>query len=96
MSEKSKKEKSESLERRVHTINLRRGFLKAPKWKRAKRAVKVLRDYVKKHYRSDNLKIGKGLNEYVWSRGAKNPPPRVRVVAIKKGDLVSLELEKEK
>ena len=81
------------MDKRIHVIPLRRECDKVSIWKRSNKAVKALRDYVKKHYRTENLVIGKGLNEKVWARGNKNPPSKVKVVAVKEEDKVSLYLE---
>lgn len=82
-----------NMEKRIHTIPLRREFNKVSRPKRAEKAVKALKDYVMKHYRTGNVRIGKDLNERLWSRGIKNPPAKVKVVALKKDDLVELFLE---
>jgi large subunit ribosomal protein L31e len=83
------------MEKRIHTIPLRKEFNKVSKWRRSKKAVTALRDYVKKHYRMDSVVIGKELNEKIWSRGNKKPPARVKVVALKKDDKVFLYLEEK-
>ena len=38
------------------------------------------------------IKIDMYLNETLWFRGIRNPPARIRVRAIRKGDLVRVEL----
>ncbi len=81
------------MEKRIHIIPLRRSFLKSARWKRTPRSIKAIREYVWKHYRTTNIIIGKYLNEHIWAKGSKNPPSKVKVVAIKDGDKVSLELE---
>ncbi|MBR9679026.1 MAG: hypothetical protein GON13_02055 [Nanoarchaeota archaeon] len=81
------------MDKRIHVIPLRRECNKVSIWKRSNKAIKALKDYVKKHYRTDNLVIGKDLNELIWSRGNKNPPSKIKVVAVKADDKVSLYLE---
>lgn len=78
---------------RVYTIPLRAGFIKVPKYYRAKRAINQIRKFIEKHMKTDDVRIGNVLNEEVWSRGIKNPPGKVTVKAIKQGDYVTVELE---
>ncbi len=49
---------------RIYTIPLR-NVKKAPRWKRAKRAVMEVRVYLEKHMKTeaDNIKIDKTINE---------------------------------
>ncbi|MBL7148025.1 MAG: 50S ribosomal protein L31e [Nanoarchaeota archaeon] len=68
---------------RIYTIPLRKEFLKAPKYKRTKRAITAIRAFTVRHMKCDNVKIGKYLNLEMWKHGRKNPPPRIQVKAIK-------------
>ncbi len=68
---------------RIYTIPLRKEFLKAPKYKRTKRAIKAIRDFIKRHMKCDNVKIGKYLNLDMWKHGRKNPPSRIQVKTVK-------------
>ncbi len=68
---------------REYTINLRKGFIDTPRYKRAKKAVNYLKRFVERHAKVNEVKISKKVNNYIWSRGIKNPPPRIRVVIIK-------------
>ena len=77
---------------RNYTINLRRDFVKAPRYKRSKRAVNFVKSFLAKHLKSEDVKLGKHLNEYIWKNGIKNPPSRVSVTAIKEDDKVTAEL----
>ena len=79
---------------RTYTIPLRKEFQKAPKYRRAKRAINALRTFVAKHMKSDNVLIGPRLNLKIWEHGIKNPPHHVKVTAVKdeKEDTVRVEL----
>ena len=68
---------------RLYTIPLRREFSKAPNYKRTYRAVKAIRDFIKKHMKCDNVKIGTELNLEMWKHGRKNPPARIKIKALK-------------
>lgn len=84
MAEK-KKETKRALER-VYVVPLRREFQKAPKYKRAKKAVNALRSFISKHMKSDDVKIGRYLNLELWKNGIRNPPHHVKVNAVKYDD----------
>ncbi|MBR9675459.1 hypothetical protein GOV05_00430 [Candidatus Woesearchaeota archaeon] len=83
--------------KRTYNIPLRREFQKVPMYKRSKRAVGEVIIFLKKHMKSDIVKVGKNLNEHIWKRGIKNPPHQVEVIAIKddegvvKAELVGFE-----
>ena len=78
---------------RTYNVPLRKEFLKVPKYKRAKKAVKALKQFLVKHMKSDNVKIGKYLNDEIWKHGIKNPPHHVKLNAVKdKEGLVTAEL----
>jgi len=78
---------------RVYTVPLRKEFQKAPKYKYASKAMRSLKEFLKKHTKSDNIKIGKYLNQIIWKNGPKNPPAKVKINVTKdKENLVSAEL----
>lgn len=66
-------------ETKVYTIPLRREFQKAPYKRKSNKAVKAVREYVKKHSKADRIVIGEELNIYIWSKGITNPPAKVQV-----------------
>ena len=69
--------------KRTYNIPLRLMFGKKPKHTRAKVAIRAIKDYLKKHMKSDNINLGKELNENVWKNGMKNPPHHIKVDTIK-------------
>ena len=71
---------------REYIIPLRREFLKVPKYKRAKKAVTALKQFLSKHMKCPVVKVGPELNKLVWKRGIKYPPHHVKVKAIRTGD----------
>jgi large subunit ribosomal protein L31e len=78
---------------RVYNIPLRRKFLKAPRYKRTNRAVTALREFIIRHMKSDDIRIGKQLNQELWKNGIKNPPHHVKVTLIKEDTgIVTAEL----
>jgi large subunit ribosomal protein L31e len=79
-------------ETRTYTIPLRKEFLKAARWRRSKKAVSVVRSFVIQHTKSEEVKVGRWLNETIWKRGSKNPPSRVRVDVKKEENYAIVEL----
>lgn len=79
-------------ETRTYTIPLRKEFLKSARWRRSKKAVSVVRSFVTQHTKSEEVKVGKWLNETIWKRGSKNPPSRVRVDVKKEENYAIVEL----
>ncbi len=69
--------------KREYVIPLRRQTRFAPKWRRSKKAIAVLKDFIRKHMKVEDVIVCKELNELVWQRGSKNPPGKVSVVALK-------------
>lgn len=69
--------------KREYVVPLRRKTKLAPKWRRSKKAVSVLKDFIEKHMKTDNVIICRELNEKIWENGIKNPPGKVSVVALK-------------
>jgi len=84
---------SKTLER-AYIIPLRTEWLKAPKHKRAKKAVRAIREFLAKHMKVDmkDVKIGKWLNHEVWKRGIKKPMAKVSIKAIRENGIVRVEL----
>lgn len=68
---------SEELER-VHTINLGKVLLSQPQH-RAVRALNMIREFARRHMKTQDVKIDEDLARQVWSRGARSPPRRIRV-----------------
>lgn len=71
---------------RTYTIPLRREYLKVPRYRRTEKASRALRAFLIKHLKSEAIKIGQHLNEFLWMHGMKNPPPRVKVNVVRVED----------
>jgi large subunit ribosomal protein L31e len=73
---------------RNYVVPLRKGFRETANYKKTKKAVAVLKQFLAQHMKSDleKVKIGKNLNKELWKHGIKNPPHHVRVHAIKEDD----------
>ncbi len=81
---------------RMYNVPLRKEFLKVPKYKRAKKAVTALREFLIRHMKSENIIIGKDVNEYIWDKGIENPPHHVKIIAKKEDDKVFVSLADKK
>jgi large subunit ribosomal protein L31e len=71
---------------RTYNVPLRKEFLKVSRYRRAAKATKALRQFISKHMKSDNVNIGKYLNQLIWKDGIKSPPHHVEVIAKKDKD----------
>lgn len=54
-----------------------------PHYRRAKKAISILRKFMMRHMKPDELIIDPKVNEYIWRRGIKHPPRKIRVRATK-------------
>lgn len=79
-------------EEKQFTIPLRKEFSKGPSYKRSEKAIKAIREFIERHMKTDDVKIGKNLNLKIFERGRKHPPPRIKVKAVKEEKLVRVEL----
>jgi len=82
--------------KRSYNVPLRSQWLKVPKYKRAKKAMRALRSFLVRHMKAEpeNVKIGPYLNEEVWQNGMKNPPHHVKINTEKNEDgIVLAELD---
>ncbi|MDP2909293.1 MAG: 50S ribosomal protein L31e [Nanoarchaeota archaeon] len=66
-------------EERTYNIPLRKEWLKVPIYKRASKSVRAVKQFIKKHTKSEDIRIGRYLNQELWSRGNRHPPPKVSV-----------------
>jgi len=87
---------------RTYNVPLRKQYQKAPTWKRTERAVTGLRAFLIRHMKSENVKIGKELNDKLWLHGIKNPPHHVKITVTKdekglvKAELFGVKKEEKK
>ena len=78
-------------EEKIFTIPLREAFAKG-RVHRAQDASRLVRNFLIRNMKSENVKIGKSINENVWKRGMQKIPRKVRVHAVKEEDIVYAEL----
>ena len=61
------------------TINLAKATYKRQFKKKAPRAIKAIRQFAQKLTGTEDVRIDDSLNKFVWSKGIRYPPRRVRV-----------------
>lgn len=63
----------------VYVINLRRVYW-GRRTRRAIRAVRIIREFVKRHTKAELVVIDNEVNNYIWSRSREKPPARVKIL----------------
>ena len=76
---------------REYNVPLRKGFLKVPKYKRASKAVKTLKEFLVRHmkvYDRDlrKIKLDIDLNNEIRFRGMRKPSYKIKIKAKKFDD----------
>jgi len=87
--EAEEEEEIQIVEERVYTIPFRKAWA-TPRGKRAPRVSRMVRDFARRHMKSDNIKISNEVNEELWAGGTKKPPRqiKVRIVKDKEGKVI--------
>ena len=89
--------KTDTKVEREYIIPLRNQWKRVPRYKKANKAIKAIKEFLVRHMKirdSDlsKVKIDKYLNEEIWFRGIRKPPSKIKVKAIKEGDIVKVKL----
>lgn len=79
-------EEEEIIDERIYTVPLRKAYWTGSRLRRANRAVRILREFVQRHMKPEEIVIQKEVNERIWSRGIQKPPRRVRIRVTKNED----------
>ncbi|MDP1695330.1 MAG: 50S ribosomal protein L31e [archaeon] len=88
--------KSTKLERE-YVIPLRSQWVRVPQYERTSRAIRTIKRFIAKHMKVsernvDNVKLDVYMNNELWFRGRRHPPSKIKVKAIKEGDIVRVQL----
>jgi len=88
--------KTEQKIEREYIIPLRHAWINVPEFKRARKAVKTIKIFIAKHMKVidrdlDRVKLDVYLNNEIWYRGKSKPPSKVKVKAIKEGEIVKVQ-----
>jgi len=77
--------KEEIIDERIYIVPLAKAR-KGPRNKRAKKAIRYLKEYMTQHFKPESLVITQEVNELIWSRGIQKPPRKLKVRATKNID----------
>jgi large subunit ribosomal protein L31e len=96
MAEKKAKATSTEIERE-YIIPLREKSRSVPRYKKTPKAVKTIKEFLARHMKVENrdlnkVKISKDLNQFLWAKGIRKHPHKIKVKAIKKGENIIVEL----
>ena len=80
---------------RIYTIPLTKAY-DAIRTKRARRAVNLLRSFVTRHMKSEQVSISNALNAFIWQYSMQRPPRKVKVRAVREDGKVKVYLQDEK
>ncbi|MEM4971399.1 MAG: 50S ribosomal protein L31e [Sulfolobales archaeon] len=73
------KEKDEAL----YVIPLQRVYWGGSRRTRGKRAIRLIKEFVKRHFKAERVIIDNMVNEYIFSYKIEKPPRRIAVKVIK-------------
>src|SRR3989344_2130260 len=90
-------EKKQNLIEREYTIPLREKLRSVSRYKKTNKAVKTIKEFLARHMKIydrdlNKIKLDKYLNEYLWFRGIRKPPYKVKVKVKKDEEFVRVEL----
>lgn len=79
---------SEIIEQKTVTISFSKPIYgrRIPKPKRSPRAIRYLRQRIKRHWDVDIVTIDQKVSEFIFKRGIEHPPRRITVKIIKTED----------
>lgn len=66
----------------IYTIPFYPQLNKTAPYRRTPRAIKLLKEFIFKHTKVDFVIIDEELNEFMWKRGIRKPPRKIKVRAI--------------
>ena len=84
--EEELEEEEEIIDERIYTVPLRRAYWTGSRLRRSNRAVRILKKFVERHMKPEELLIQPEVNERIWNRGIQKPPRRIRIRATKNAD----------
>ncbi len=79
----AEEEEEEIIDERIYNVPLRKAYWTGSRLRRANRSVRILKEFVTRHMKPEELLIQPEVNELIWSRGMEKPPRRIRIRATK-------------
>jgi len=82
---------------REYVIPLRARYKHVSLNKKTPKAIKTVKEFLAKHMQIrdkdlNKIKLDKFVNEYLWARGIKNPPHKIKVKATRENGIVNVSL----
>jgi len=82
---------------REYIIPLREKSRVVPRYKKTPKAIKTIKEFIARHMKVENrdldkVKISKDLNQFLWAKGIRKHPHKIKVKATKSGENVIVEL----
>ena len=93
----AEKKETKTDSEREYIIPLREKIRVVPRYKKTNKAIKTVKEFLVRHMKIrdrdlNKIKLDPYLNEFLWGRGIRNPPHKIRVKAVKQGGIVRVEL----
>ena len=97
MADKKNTPKQEKTLEREYTIPLRKKYQHVARYKKTPKAIKSIKEFLVRHMNVRDrdlkkIKLDRYLNETLWMNGIKNPPHKIKVKAVKRGDIVNVSI----
>ncbi len=89
------KDKREIVKSFIYVVPLKRVYW-GRRTNRTDRAVKLVREFVRRHTKVDRIIIYNEVNKYIWSKSREKPPRRIKVLVLVEKEKVESEEEEEK
>jgi large subunit ribosomal protein L31e len=80
--EADEQEEIEIVEERTQLVRFKKVW-HTPWEKRAPKAVRILKEFVQRHMKVQDVLISNEVNEQIWARGITKPPRKLRVRMVK-------------
>jgi len=92
----NKKTKEDKVERE-YIIPLREKSRSVPRYKKTPKAIKTIKEFIARHMKVENrdlnkVKVEKDLNQFLWAKGIRKHPHKIKVKAIKEGENIIVKL----
>jgi len=76
---------------RIYVIPLRK-VKNVPRTIRSPRAVRLVKEFIKKHMKAEEINIDSSVNEKLWERGIKKPPSKIKVKTTEEDGIIAVTL----
>ena len=74
--------KPEATLERIYTIPLRKTWVKVRRVARAKKCIRIIKEYVRKHTKAKEVSISQNVSREIWHSGPKKPPAKITVKVV--------------